>query len=140
MDTPITDSAAALASVLTRFGAQAGTIHLIDPATGHLELAAAQGLPPHVVEIVRIVPIGKGMAGLAAERRAPVQTCNLQTDTSGDIRPGAKAIPVQGSIAVPIIVGESLRGVLGIAMATPHEWSEAESAALQAAGTAAFIS
>lgn len=47
------------------------------------------------------IPIGKGMAGIAAERRQPVEMCNLQiemcnlqTDTSEIARPGAK---VEGS-------------------------------------------
>ena len=36
-----------------------------------------------------------------AERAEPVTACNLQTDTSGDVRPGARATGLQGSICVP---------------------------------------
>lgn len=121
-----------LEASLSRHDCQTGTLHLLDAATGTLTLAAQTGLPPHVAEIVATVPVGKGMAGLAAERREPVQTCNLQTDTTGDIRPGAKAVPVQASVAVPMIVEGQLRGVLGFAKAAYHEWTEEELAALAA--------
>ena len=90
---------------------------MLDDSDGQLKLAAHVGLPDHVAAIVAVVPVGKGMAGLAAQRLEPVQTCNLQTDTTGDIRPGAKAVPVQASIAVPMIVDGRLRGVLGFAKA-----------------------
>ena len=72
-----------LERVLAQFDCVVGTIHLLDPKDGVLHLEAQRGLPPPVLEKVQLVPIGKGMAGLAAERREPVQVCNLQSDTSG---------------------------------------------------------
>jgi len=125
-----------LHDALAAHGCSTGTLHLIDQTDGQLKLAAHVGLPPHVATIVAVVPVGKGMAGLAAERREPVQTCNLQTDTTGDIRPGAKAVPVQASIAVPMIVDGQLRGVLGFAKPEYHEWSANELTALAATATA----
>ena len=119
-----------LHAALRHHDCQTGTLHLLDPFDGQLKLAAQIGLPPHVVQIVTIVPVGKGMAGLAAERLEPVQTCNLQTDATGDIRPGAKAVPVQASIAVPMLIDGALHGVLGLANADYHEWTEEERAAL----------
>lgn len=119
-----------LQASLRKHNCQTGTLHLLDPADGQLKLAAQIGLPPHVIQIVAIVPVGKGMAGLAAERLAPVQTCNLQTDNTGDIRPGAKAVPVQASIAVPMLLNGTLRGVLGLARGDSHEWTEEEQSAL----------
>ena len=79
-----------LDATLQHFHCQAGTIHRMGPV-GKLELIAHSGIPPEVVQIVEFVPLGKGIAGLAAERRAPVTICNLQSDTSGQARPGAKA-------------------------------------------------
>lgn len=125
-----------LQDALAAHGCTTGTLHQLDPADGQLKLVAQTGLPPHVADIVAVVPVGKGMAGLAAQRLEPVQTCNLQTDTTGDIRPGAKAVPVQASIAVPMIVDGSLRGVLGFARADYHEWSADELAALAATAAA----
>jgi L-methionine (R)-S-oxide reductase len=124
-----------LRSALAAHDCQTGTLHTLDHATGLLMLAAHVGLPPQVAAIVATVPLGKGMAGLAAERREPVQTCNLQTDTTGDIRPGAKAVPVQASVAVPMVLDGRVCGVLGFAKTEYHEWSEAELAALRAAAT-----
>jgi GAF domain-containing protein len=121
-----------LAKALAAAGCQIGTLHLVDPAHGHLVLKSHVGLPDAVAQTVATVPIGKGMAGLAAQRREPVQTCDLQTDTSSDIRPGARAVPVQASVALPMVVDGQLVGVLGVAKASRHEWTESELAAMQA--------
>jgi signal transduction protein with GAF and PtsI domain len=99
---------------------------------GALSLAAHANIPPPVVQIVQTVPIGKGIAGLAAERREPVSLCNLQTDTSGQARPAAKTTGMEGSVAVPMLDGETLRGVLGIAKAQAHDWTDAEKTELLA--------
>ena len=118
------DLTAALAATVAHFGCQAGTIHLL--REGVLQLAAHDNIPPPVVQIIGTVPVGKGIAGLAAERREPVTICNLQTDTSGQARPGAKATGMEGSLAVPMLVAGELRGVLGIAKAAAYDWSPAE--------------
>lgn len=125
-----------LQQALATHGCTTGTLHVLDAVDGHLKLAAQTGLPAQVAAIVAVVPVGKGMAGLAAERREPVQTCNLQSDTTGDIRPGAKAVPVQASVAVPMIVDGELRGVLGFARSDYHEWTAEELTALAATATA----
>jgi L-methionine (R)-S-oxide reductase len=83
---------------------------------------------------VETVPVGKGMAGLAAERRQPVTVCNLQTDTSGDVRPGAKATGMEGAIALPMFRGDDVAGVLGVANHGTREFSEEETARLLEAG------
>ncbi len=121
--------ATVLAAALAHFGCQAGTVHLV--RDGVLKLAAHQNIPPPVVAIVETVPIGKGIAGLAAERREPITICNLQTDASGQARPGAKATGMEGSLAVPMLAGGELRGVLGIAKAGAYDWPAEESALLQ---------
>jgi putative methionine-R-sulfoxide reductase with GAF domain len=126
---------AALAATLAHFGCQTGTVHLL--REGVLKLAAQAGLPPHIAQIVETVPIGKGIAGLAAERREPITICNLQTDTSGHARPAARSTGMEGSVAVPMLAPDgSLRGVIGIAKATAHDWTEAETGLLTAIGAA----
>jgi hypothetical protein len=120
-----------LERIVKAFGADSGTIHLLED--GVLVLRAHLGLPPPVVELVRAVPVGKGMAGLCAERNAPVSSCNIQTDTTGDVRPGAKATAQQGAIVVPIRDAAGLaRGTLGIAVRREHDYSEEETARLLA--------
>ncbi len=116
-----------LEQTLANFECTTGTVHLLDEATGLLELVAHAGLPPHIVPIVQSIPIGKGIAGCAAETRKPVQLCNLQTDDSGVAKPGAKATRVQGSLAVPIIdEAGALRGVIGIGKREPYEFLKEE--------------
>jgi hypothetical protein len=78
-------------------GAVAGTVHLRDGDT--LLLGAAVNIPPKVIEIVQVVPKGKGMAGLALQRDEVVSTCNLKTDETGDVRPGAKAVDANAAVA-----------------------------------------
>lgn len=122
----------ALQQILTYFGCQAGTWHVLKE--GALHLAASCHIPPPVVALVQTVPIGKGIAGLAAERLEPVSLCNLQTDTSGQARPAAKGTGMEGSLAVPALDGAGqLFGVLGIAKAQAHDWTDAEKAAVTAA-------
>lgn len=120
----------ALVSVVRHFQADTGTLHLLED--GMLRLRALHGaFPPALVEIIRTIPIGKGMAGLAAERREPVTACNIQTDTSGDVRPGAKATGMEGAIVVPMFAADgTLRGTLGIANRGERTWSAEESAAI----------
>lgn len=124
------DPAAVLAASLAHFGCQAGTVHFL--RDGLLQLVAHEGIPPHIAQIAATVPIGKGIAGLAAERREPITICNLQTDTSGQARPAAKSTGLEGSLAVPMLVGGELRGVLGIAKATAYDWTAEEQSLLLA--------
>ena len=113
-----------LSATAAHFGCQAGTIHLLHE--GILRLEASLNIPQPVVALVQTVPVGKGIAGLAAERREPIMLCNLQTDTSGQARPAARQTGMEGSIAVPMLSGEELRGVLGIAKASAHDWTPQE--------------
>jgi putative methionine-R-sulfoxide reductase with GAF domain len=119
-------AAAVLAAALTHYGCQTGTVHLL--RDGQLRLSAHVNIPPQLLPIIDTVPIGKGIAGLAAERREPVSLCNLQTDTSGQARPNARQTGVEGAVAVPMLVDGNLRGVLGIAKITAYDWSDAEKA------------
>lgn len=122
----------ALQSVLSHFGCQAGTWHALE--NGQLQLVAAKHIPPPVLALIQTVPVGKGIAGLAAQRLEPVSLCNLQTDDSGQARPAAKGTGMEGSLAVPALDSAGrLKGVLGIAMAQAHDWTESEKAAVLAA-------
>lgn len=118
-----------LESIVRAFGADTGSVHLLED--GILVLKAQVGLPPRVAEIVALVPIGKGMAGLAFERNEPVSTCNIQTDDSGDVKSGARATGVNGAIVVPMRDSEGhARGALGIGVHREYEYSQDETARL----------
>lgn len=128
------DWRALLSSVVSQFAADSGTLHVMG-GDGQLHLAAASdGIPAVVIETVRVVPVGKGMAGLAVERRAPVDACNIQTDTTGDVRPGARATGMQGSIVVPLLHDGQALGALGIANRTERTFTGDEQTRLLAVG------
>lgn len=125
----------ALDRVLAAVQAETGTIHRMGPdGLLHLE-AHAGGIPERLLPVIGRIPVGKGMAGLAAERGEPVQICNLQTDSSGNARPGARSTGMRGSICVPMKDGDRLVGVLGVAVAREREYTDAEAAWLSEAGS-----
>jgi GAF domain-containing protein len=74
------------------------------------------------------------MAGLAVERRQPVDACNIQTDVSGDVRPGARATGLQGSIVVPMLRGDMAVGALGVANRRERTFTPEETAFLMDVG------
>lgn len=125
---------AVLGRLLNAFDCVVGTIHTLDAASGMLKLRARRGIPDSILDKVRMIPIGKGMAGIAAERRQPVQVCNLQTDASGVAKPGAKDTKMEGSISAPMLSGGNLKGTVGVAKPVPYEFTDAQSDLLMAAG------
>ena len=119
-----------LDTVVSDFGCTTGTLHRFDPVDNHLKLVASRRIPEVLMPVVQSIPIGNGIAGAAAERRAPIEMCNLQTDTSGVAKPGAKQTQVQGSLAVPVLDGDRLCGTLGIGKMVPYDFTEEEKSKL----------
>jgi L-methionine (R)-S-oxide reductase len=123
-----------LESFLSEHGGVAGSVHV--PLEGMLALRAQVNLPPPVVAVTRRIPKGKGMAGLAWERGRPVATCDLQTDESGDVRPGAKAVNAQAALAIPVNdQAGALRAVVGIAFLGERDFSDTDLASYQRAAS-----
>lgn len=112
--------------VISNFDCTTGTIHTLDKGSNLLQLKAYSGLPAFLIPKMQQIPIGKGMAGIAAQRREPVEMCNLQTDNSGTARPAAKESKVEGSIAVPMMWNNILYGTLGIAKHITYDFTEEE--------------
>ena len=134
-DSPTNALSEVLNMVVERFACTTGTIHLLDEKSGMLTLTAHRGIPDVVLDKIQIIPVGKGMAGIAAERREPVQVCNLQTDTSGVVRAGARDTKMEGSVAAPMLSsGGSLKGTLGIAKPVPYDFTAEECDLLLRAG------
>lgn len=115
-----------LTNMLRLFNCTTGTIHILNPDDNILYITAYQGIPDFLLPKMSKVPIGKGMAGIAAERKRAIQVCNLQTDESGVVRPGAKDTKVEGAISIPLMYDNVLYGTFGIAKSEPYEFSEAE--------------
>ena len=128
---PVAD---ALGRILMEMDADTGTVHVLG-SDGLLHLVRHAGaIPDRLLPVIERIPIGKGMAGLAAERKEPVQICNLQTDSTGDARPGARATGMRGSICVPMNDKGRLVGVLGVAVARERDFTAAEADWLSRAG------
>jgi putative methionine-R-sulfoxide reductase with GAF domain len=120
------DCSATLNEILKEMDCTTGTLHSYNAEEKMLTLLALEGIPPQLLEKVRRIPLGKGIAGTAAETRDVVHICNLQTDTSGISQPDAKQTEVAGSVALPIIVDGQLMGTLGIGKHLPYDFSENE--------------
>jgi L-methionine (R)-S-oxide reductase len=126
-----------LAEFVQQSGGVAGSVHRV---TGDLlALAAAVNLPEPVQRVTASIPKGKGMAGLAWQRGVPVQTCNLQTDASGDVQPGARAVAARAAIAIPVYgPGGDCAGVVGVAFADDREL-DADAVARLSHGAAGWL-
>ena len=122
-----------LRDTLAQFHSETGTIHRLDAQTQLLHLVAQAGLPPQLLEIVKTIPVGKGIAGETAAKNLPVTICNLQTDISGIAKPGAKQTGVGGALCVPIRDGEKIVGTLGIGTFRQHEYTAEETRGLEEA-------
>lgn len=125
-----------LLEVLAEFQCTTGTLHRLDPADRLLKLVACERIPEFLLPVIQTIPVGKGVAGAAAERKEPVEMCNLQTDTSGVAKPDAKKTQVQGSLAVPVLdESGNVCGTLGIGKLEPYDFSDTEKGRLLEIGT-----
>lgn len=134
--TPMREAALnkALQLILTTFHSETGTIHLLDREKQLLQLAAQVGLPPQVLDIVKTIPVGKGIAGQTVAQGKPVTICNLQTDTSGVAKPGARQTGVGGALSVPLRNGETIVGTLGVGTMRAYEYTPEETCVLENIG------
>ncbi|MDJ1434059.1 GAF domain-containing protein [Halostagnicola sp. A-GB9-2] len=125
---------AQLYETIEEFDCTSGTLHRKEGDS--LNLIAHKGIPESVLARTKTIPIGKGMAGIAAERMEPVEVCNLQTDDSGVAESRARDTGMEGSIAAPIISSDGeLVGTIGIAKPDTYEFTTAEREQLMQIGT-----
>jgi L-methionine (R)-S-oxide reductase len=120
--------------VLAALHSETGTIHRLDPEKQLLHLAAQVGLPPFMLDVVKTIPVGKGIAGETVVRGGPVTMCNLQTDTSGVAKPGAKQTGVGGALCVPIRRGDTIIGTIGVGTKREYEYTAEETRVLEEIG------
>ncbi len=133
-DRPMTESETKLKEAMGKFGCQTGTLHRAEGEM--LYLVACAGVPDFLLEKISIIPFGKGIAGVAAETRKPVELCNLQQDLGGVAKEAARKTGVSGSLAVAILSedGETVLGTIGLGKHEPYEFSDAEKARLEEIG------
>jgi GAF domain-containing protein len=125
-----------LREVLKHFRSETGTLHRLDAKTQLLHLVAHSGLPPAVLEVVKTIPVGKGIAGQVVARGGPVTLCNLQTDTGGVARPGARSTGVGGALCVPLRDRDKIVGTLGVGTMRPYEYTPEQTRELEEIGRA----
>ncbi|MFO0963931.1 MAG: GAF domain-containing protein [Phycisphaerales bacterium] len=127
-----TTSDAALAAIVRHMLADSGTLHFLG-ADNLLHLNAVHGpLPEPLLQKIRVIPVGKGMAGACAAQNEPVTWCNLNKDATGVVQPGARSSGMEGAIVVPVRAGGKLVGTLGVANHGERVFSPEEVAFLEA--------
>ncbi len=118
---------------MDEFGCQTGTLHRAEDKWLHL--VACFGVPEFLLDKIAKIPFGKGIAGVAAESKGPVELCNLQQDLGGVAKEDARKTGVSGSLAVPILDDDGkVLGTLGVGKTEPYDFSEAEKVRLSEIG------
>jgi signal transduction histidine kinase len=116
---------------LTR--ASSGSVVLVNPTTGFLEIQAAHGLPPNADHLK--LRVGEGVTGWVASTGRPARV----GDVSRDPRYIMLRANIRSELAVPLRVNDEVRGVLNVDADRQDAFSEddqslLEELALQAAG------
>jgi L-methionine (R)-S-oxide reductase len=126
-----------LQAIVAHFGSDTGTLHVINSQDGLLHLRATAGeIPKPVQDLIRTIPLGKGIAGQAAERREPISICNIKSHATSVVRPGAKSMGIEGALCIPMIANGVVVGTLGIGFREARTFTEAEQRFLLEAGQA----
>lgn len=123
-----------LIAVLSHFKSQTGAIHVLNHESQVLHLAAQIGLPTALLDVVKVIPVGKGIAGEVVARGGPVTVCNLQKDQSELARPGAKKTGVNGALCVPLRANEVIVGTIGVGTTREYQYTAEETSLLEEVG------
>jgi L-methionine (R)-S-oxide reductase len=122
-----------LKEAMAEFECQTGTLHRAEGEW--LYLVSKEGIPEFLMDKISKIPFGKGIAGVAAESKGPVELCNLQQDLGGVAKEDARKTGVSGSLAVPILdENGKVLGTLGVGKVVPYEFSDQEKARLSEIG------
>ena len=89
-------------------GASSGSVVLINPTTGLLEIHASQNLPAAAMKLK--LRVGEGITGWVARAGKPARVGNVKQDP----RYVAARRGVESELAVPLEVGGEIRGVLNM--------------------------
>jgi len=98
-------------------------------AGGALELFATEGLNREAVHRTRL-KAGEGLVGLVAESATPLNLSNAPEHPSFAYRPETGEDPFRSFLAVPIVRGERVFGVLTVQNRTARHYDEEEEEAL----------
>ena len=97
--------------------AASGSVVLVNPTTGLLEIHAAKALPPKAADLK--LRVGEGITGWVARTGQPARVGDVRRDPRYvHLREG-----VRSELAVPLEVGGELRGVLNVDADRPDAFS-----------------
>jgi GAF domain-containing protein len=88
--------------------ASSGSVVLINPTSGFLEIHASMGLPPNAAELK--LRVGEGITGWVARKGLAVRSGNVAADP----RYIRLRQNVSSELAVPLVVMGDIRGVLNV--------------------------
>ncbi len=97
-----------LSQAVRQMRASSGSIVLINPTNGFLEIHASQGLPPNAAALK--LRVGEGITGWVARTGRPARV----GDVAKDPRYVMLRPEVRSELAVPLEVGGEIRGVLNV--------------------------
>jgi signal transduction histidine kinase len=106
--------------------ASSGSVVLVNPTSGFLEIHAAVGLPPKAAELK--LRVGEGITGWVALKGQPVRCGDVARDPHY-IRLGDQ---VASELAVPMVVNGDVRGVLNVDSDRPDAFTAADQELLEA--------
>jgi phosphotransferase system, enzyme I, PtsP len=97
---------------------------------GSLELFATEGLNPEAVHMTRLNR-GEGLVGRAAETAAPVNEPDAQAHPAFSYRPETGEEQYHSLLAVPVLRGGTVLGVIVVQNMTPRVYTEEDTEVLQ---------
>lgn len=114
-----------VALIQSRFRTDVCSVYLLEPDRAHLVLAATVGLRPESVGRVRMA-LTEGLAGLVAERLAPVAVSDATQHPRFKYFPEAGEDAYHGFLGIPLVEGGLIQGVLVVQTLDPRIFSEEE--------------
>ena len=105
--------------------ASSGSVALINPITGHLEIEAAEGLPDEGSALR--LRLDEGITGWVAQNGVSLKV----NDVSKDKRYISARADVRSELAVPIFINKEVRAILNVDSESKDAFSETEQALLE---------
>ena len=115
---------AVLREVMSVFQAASGSLSLLNPHTGYLEIASHEGLPPDTGNFA--LKLGQGVTGWSTLHGKPL----LIPDVTSDPRYIAARTAVRCEMAAPLLHGGQAVGVINVDADRLHAFGEADLARL----------
>lgn len=115
----------AVSAVAEAMGTDVASVYVADPAAGVLVLAATHGLARAAVGFVTL-KVGEGVSGQAAAHSRPIAAADVSTDAAFTVIPGFDQSRFRSILAVPVLAGEQVVGVLNVQTVATHLYAPDE--------------